>query len=91
MSTPCCISVSLHHFQKKLSRAKRTVSSTPPSAFSSASTLSFLCWSSAKLRCLAFPFAVAVLVGPEGTVGACRLFILNGKPMLIKEHGPWRL
>jgi hypothetical protein len=55
---------------------QQTESSTPPRALSSPSTMSFLRWSSVMVRCVAFPFATGAVVGPEGTVGACRLPVL---------------
>ena len=55
---------------------QQTESSTPPRALSSPSTMSFLRWSSVIVRCVAFPFATGAVVGPEGTVGACRLPVL---------------
>lgn len=70
MSTPCWILVSANSFRETYYTVRFTESRTPPSAFSSASVSSFLRWSSPKLRCPARPLVVAVLVGPEGTVGA---------------------
>lgn len=48
-----------------------TESKTPPKALISASRLSFLAWSCAKVKPLdCVPFATGPDVGPEGTVGA---------------------
>jgi hypothetical protein len=67
---------------------QRTESSTPPRALSSPSTMSFLRWSSVIVRCVAFPFATGAVVGPEGTVGACRLPVLM---VLFKTSGGARV
>lgn len=57
-------------------RRALTESSTPPSALSSPSTLSFLRWSSAMVSWVACPFATGAVVGPEGMVGAWRLLMI---------------
>ncbi len=66
-------------------RAARTESRTPLSTFSSASAASFLRWSSRKDRWPALPLALGADVGPDGTVGAWRLLILNGRPITARE------
>lgn len=96
MSTPCCAAC---QFGLGPSRPREyallllllllgrlrlpTESSTLLSAVSSASTLSFLRCSSAKVRWAAPPLAALAVVGPEGTVGAWRLFILSGRPIAV--------
>lgn len=92
MSTPCCAAC---QFGLRPSRPREyallllghlrlpTESSTLLSAVSSASTLSFLRCSSAKVRWAAPPLAALAVVGPEGTVGAWRLFILSGRPIAV--------
>lgn len=59
----------------------RTESRTPPRADNSASIASFLRCSSANESCFEFPFVAGADVGPDGTVGACKLSILNGRPI----------
>jgi hypothetical protein len=80
ISTPCfsCQQIS------SISGGVHTDSSTLPSALISASRLSFLTCSSARVKpfvrsWLSFDGAV---VGPEGTVGACKFSILNCSPIL---------
>lgn len=63
-----------------------TESSTLLRALSSASVFSFLCCSSANERCAAPPLVALAVVGPDGTVGAWRLFILSGKPIAVKSR-----
>lgn len=60
-----------------------TESSTLLRAVSSASRFSFLRCSSAKVRWAAPPLVARAVVGPEGTVGAWRLFILSGRPIAV--------
>lgn len=91
MSTPCCAAC---QFGLRACRSRGhelllrrlvlpTESSTLLSAVSSASTFSFLRCSSAKVRWAAPPLAALAVVGPEGTVGAWRLFILSGRPIAV--------
>lgn len=60
-----------------------TESSTLLRALSSASILSFLRCSSAKVRWAVPPLVARPVVGPEGTVGAWRLLILSGRPITV--------
>lgn len=92
MSTPCCYvchAVSLHALPPLMlqsvvaSSPVHTESSTLLKALSSASMFSFLRCSSAKDSCAAPPLEALAVVGPEGTVGAWRLFILRGRPMSV--------
>jgi hypothetical protein len=59
-----------------------TESSTWLKALSSASMFAFFCCSSDIVRWMDSPFGARAVVGPEGIVGACRLFIFNGNPII---------
>lgn len=61
-------------------------SSTLLRALSSSSMFSFLRWSSVNVRCAEPPLAALAVVGPEGMVGAWRLFMLSGRPIAVR----WR-
>lgn len=66
-----------------------TESSTLLRALSSDSMFSFLRCSSAKVRWAVPPLVARAVVGPEGTVGACRLFILSGRPIAVWSSCKW--
>lgn len=87
MSTPCCGILSAKGQCHSLAR-QRTESRTLPNAFSSASTLSFLRCSSAKVRCAVRPFTMGWEVGPEGTVGAWMLLMVD-KPNAENSCSLW--
>lgn len=67
-------------------RQAPTESSTLLRALSSSSVFSFLRCNSVKVRWAEPPLAARAVVGPDGTVGAWRLFILNGRPIALQER-----
>lgn len=83
------VPISSRHVSLAHVPALHTESRTLLRAVSSASMFSFLRCSSTKVRCAAPPLEALAVVGPEGTVGAWRLFILNGKPIALGRKLCW--